>query len=225
MENFDAMKYREELAKELKNTPKEKRREILEQEKQTPQYQEAAQESSDGKNRLEKLRQGESKEAILEGSKHLLEYFVEKYPQQDQDGNLNYTLGGSLAMSALMEAGEFELVDETSLPKVETTEKKEIPSESLKYFNKLIRKIGDIDFVPLESKYLKQEGAISREEGLSLNAIPQEALVALKMERGKEKLECDTVVTIDPKKGIARVNVDGKDVFVTEPKMMLAYKI
>jgi len=99
MENFDATQHREELAKDLKNTPKEKRREILEQAKQTPQYQEAATEASVGKRRLGKLRQGESKEAILEGSKHLLRYFLEKYPQQDQEGNLNYTLGGSLAMA------------------------------------------------------------------------------------------------------------------------------
>lgn len=58
MENFESKQYRDELAKEIKEVPKEERKEILEKAKETPGYWQA---------RTEKIKERQDEEEIDEG--------------------------------------------------------------------------------------------------------------------------------------------------------------
>src|SRR3989338_10655647 len=58
MENFESQQFRDELAKEIKETPKEGRPEILEKAKETPEYWQA---------RTEKIKERQDEEEIDDG--------------------------------------------------------------------------------------------------------------------------------------------------------------
>lgn len=58
MEKFEPQQFRDELAKEIKETPKEERKEILEQAKQTPEYWQA---------RTEKIKERQDEEKVDDG--------------------------------------------------------------------------------------------------------------------------------------------------------------
>lgn len=58
MENFESQQFRDELAKEIKEAPKEERKEILEKVKETPEYWQA---------RTEKIKERQEEEEVDDG--------------------------------------------------------------------------------------------------------------------------------------------------------------
>src|SRR3990167_7511519 len=64
MENFESQQFRDELAKEIKEAPKEERKEILEKAKETPEYWQA---------RTEKIKERQDEEEIDNGFGVLVE--------------------------------------------------------------------------------------------------------------------------------------------------------
>jgi len=64
MENFESQQFRDELAKEIKEVPKEERKEILEKAKETPEYWQA---------RTEKIKERQDEEEIDNGFGVLVE--------------------------------------------------------------------------------------------------------------------------------------------------------
>jgi hypothetical protein len=191
----------------------------------------------------EKLRGGEQKEAILNGVEAFADELLEKYPQVNQDGKLNYYLSGSLGVMLLLRGGKFEILDESRIPEIVSIAEKEVPPEATKYLEGFVRKIGDLDYVETDIyKAKKREvqdsyGKVPDEEynrrrkeflfkgggGPKIADLSETAKRALKISEKQFAVMCDPLETVTPHR-VARVKIDGKEVYIPEPKMMLAYK-
>ena len=235
MEGFERLQYRENLAKEIKQEPdKDKRREILEQAKETEEYQVARSETIAVRRQKikeqqvieeqrERLCEGETKEKILDGAEAFTNEVLEKYPQTSEDGKLNYYLSGSLGVMMLLKGKRFEAIDETRLPEIVSIAEKEVPPEAAKALEGFVRKIGDLDFVPLEEwkksdKRMKKGGG-----GPKIDELSETAKKVLKISERTTAVMCDPLEMVTPHR-VARVKINGKEIYIPEPKMMLAYK-
>ena len=235
MEGFETSQYRENLAKEIKQEPdRDKRRKILEQAKETEEYQMARFETIAARRQKieeqriieeqrEKLREGETKEKILDGAKAFTNEVLEKYPQTSEDGKLNYYISGSLGVMLLLEGKRFEVIDETRLPKIVSIAEKEIPPEAAKTLEGFVRKIGDLDFVPLEEWKKSDKRMRKGGGGLKISELSETAKKVLKISEYRKAVMCDPLEAVTPHR-VARVRINGKEIYITEPKMMLAYK-
>lgn len=199
MEELGAFQYRENSAGEIKG-------------------------QADGQRTTEELRNGETKETILEGVGAFTSELLEKYPQVNEEGKLNYYLSGSLAVMLLLKGGRFEIMDETRLPEIVPVAEKEIPPEALKYLEGFVRKIGDLDFVPFDEwkeseKRMKKGGG-----GPQIADLSETAKKVLKINENQSRVDCDPLKSVTPHR-VSRVKINGKEVYISEPKMMFAYKI
>lgn len=185
----------------------------------------------------------ESKETILAGVEAFTGELLDKYPQVTEDERLNYYLSGSLAVMILLKAGKFEILDELRLPKIVPIDEKELPPEATKYLEGFVRKIGDLDFV--ETKlYAEQKkavvnsyGKVPNEEynrmrkqflfkgggGPQIPELSETAKKALNIGENQHGVMCDPLESamIDR---VARVKIGEREIYISEPKMMLAYK-
>lgn len=251
MENFEGSQYRKNLAEEIKQEPdKNKRREVLEQAKGTEEYQtartetivarrEKIEEQQSMEEQREQLRSGESKETILNGVEAFTNEVLSKYPQLTEDGRLNYYLSGSLGVMILLKGGKFEILDESRIPDIVSIQEKDVPPEAAKHLEGFVRKIGDLDFVYAEQKQAVQDscGKVPNEEysrrrkqflfkgggGPQISELSEDAKKALEIGENQSGVMCDPLESVTPHR-VARVKIDGKEVYIPEPRMMLAYK-
>lgn len=175
MEMIEASRYRTNLAKQIKEMPKDQRRDFLEQERKTGQYRTARdltiserRERIETKRLIEKqretLRGGESPEAILNGAQAFTSELLKTYPQINEDEELYYYISGSLAVMLLLIAGKFEILDEGQIPNISVTAQREIPQDSIRYLISFARKIGDLDYVETDL-YVKKKREVSESYG------------------------------------------------------------
>lgn len=233
---------------------KEKRREILEQAKGTEEYQTAETETISARRekiedqkaieeQREQLRAGESKEAILGGVEAFTGEVLDKYPQVTEDGRLNYYLSGSLGVMILLKGGKFEILDESRIPEIVPIDEKQVPPEAAKHLEGFVRKIGDLDFVGTklyaEQKQAVQNsyGKVPDEEysrgrkqflfkgggGPQIAELSETAKKALKIGENQVGVMCDPLESVTPDR-VARVKIGEREVYIPEPRMMLAYK-
>ncbi|MBA3733495.1 hypothetical protein H0W91_03950 [Patescibacteria group bacterium] len=233
---------------------KNKRQDILEQAKGTEEYQAARTETIASRRQKieeqkaieeqrEKLRGGESKEILLGGAEAFTTEVLEKYPQVSEDGKLNYYFSGSLGVMILLKGGRFEILDESKIPEIVPIQEKDVPPKAVKYLEGFVRKIGDLDFVGTEL-YAKQKkavqdsyGKVPNEEysrkrkqflfkgggGPQMAELSETAKKALKTRENQSGVMCDPLESVTPHR-VARVIIGGREVYIPEPRMMLAYK-
>lgn len=163
------------------------------------------------------------------------EYFIEtednkniKWPplpaQIETKPKINYYLSGSLASMLLSQADKFYEIDESQFPIPITTTIKKIPETAGKILSSLARPIGDLDYVPTD--YYKNNPARLRKGGggPSFEEPPIASQKILKREKKQLKIMCDPVENYGTNK-VARINIRGRDYYITRPDTILAYKI
>jgi len=255
MENSEASQYRQKLAEQITQQPKNERRDFLEQARETEQYKTTKdltiserRESLETKRLIEEqreiLRGGESPEIILDGAQSFTSEVIEKYPQINEDGKLNYYIIGSLSVMLLLEAGKFEILDEKEIPKINVIGSKEIPQESIQHLKSFVRKIGDFDFVETDV-YGEQKKAINQSYGKlpdeeysqkrkqllfkgvggpQISELSEKARKVLKIGEGQLAVMYDPLETTTPHR-VVRVKLNNQEVYVPDPRMILAYKV
>lgn len=142
------------------------------------------------------------------------------------DGKVNYYLGGSLAIMALAEAGEFRLLDHKQLPAAEPIAgTRKLGAESTAALDRFTRKIGDLDFIPLDH-YSNTEGRMTKGGGGPQVAdFSPAARAALKQGAIGDPFMCDPVAAVNGDHRIAVVKLNGNDVYINAPADALAYKV
>jgi len=175
----------------------------------------------------EEVNAAESPEkALLSGAKKLAERIVSKFPQTNDEGNLNYYFAGSMAVMLLIQSATFDETDEKKLPEIQKTATVEIPAESKQDLQRFIRKIGDIDFVRLEEyKKVPQAQRLGKGGGsIFINDLSHAEKNVTTIEKNQESLMMDPVG--DGKNGRAiSVNLDGETLYISHPIDILSYKI
>lgn len=149
---------------------------------------------------------------------------IDKYPQVSKEGKLNYYLSGSLGIMLLLKSGKFEVLDKSRIPEIVPIAEKEISPEAITQFEGFVRKIGDLDFVPLENWKKSEERMRKGSGGPKIAELSETAKKALKISENQIAVMCDPLETVTPHR-VARVKVNDKDIYIPEPRMMLAYKI
>lgn len=190
----------------------------------------------------EKLRGGEAKETILAGARAFTSELIHKYPQLI-DGKLNYYIAGSLGVMLLLESQKFEIIDSSRIPEIVSVAEKTIPSAAVQHLEDFVRQIGDLDYVPTVAYKERQRevqdayGKVPVEEynrrrsefiwkgggGPKIDDLSDTAKKVLKSKKEGEGVMCDPLSASGPDR-VARITIDGKDIYIPEPKMMLAYK-
>jgi hypothetical protein len=216
MEGFETSQYRENLAKET-GEYQVARSETIAVRRQKIEEQQVIEKQR------ERLREGETKEKILDGVEAFTNEVLEKYPQTSEDGKLNYYLSGSLGVMMLLKGERFEVIDEARLPEIVSVAEKEVPPEAAKALEGFVRKIGDLDFVPLEEWKKSDKRMRKGGGGPKIGELSETAKKVLKISEGQKAVMCDPLETVTPHR-VARMKINGKEIYITEPKMMLAYK-
>lgn len=177
--------------------------------------------------KLEKeITENESPEMIKQHIKDFTEFLIEKYPQLSEDGKVNYYLSGSLALTLVVDNDKFEILDSASAPEVSVIGEKEIPEEARKELMAFVRKIGDLDYVPFEhwKKMPKEKRIVGKGGGgPSISELPESAKKAFNFSKRQAMVQCDPL-NASVEHRIARIKINGKDVYITELNMIMAYK-
>jgi len=74
-------------------------------------------------------------------------YVTEKYPQINEEGQLNYYISGSLAVMLLSQVDSIDLLDSSQLPNVSTRETRSLGGGLSAKLADFTRSIGDFDYV------------------------------------------------------------------------------
>ncbi len=147
------------------------------------------------------------------------------------------------ALMLLLRGGKFEILDESRIPEIAPIAEKEAPPEAVKHLEGFVRKIGDLDYVQTDiyeaqkrevqdsyGKVPDEEYGRRRKEflfkgggGPQIADLSETAKKALKISEKQFAVFCDPLETVTPHR-VARVKINGKEVYIPEPKMMLAYK-
>lgn len=179
--------------------------------------------SQEIKQAVDNDRGRELKETILSGVEAFTSEVLDKYPQVSEKGKLNYYLSGSLGVMILLRSGKFEVLDESRIPEIVPIAENEVSPEAIKQFEGFVRKIGDLDFVPLGKWNKSENGMRKGSGGPKIAELSETAKKALEIYENQNGVVCDPLETFTPHR-VARVKVNGKEVYISEPKMMLAYK-
>jgi hypothetical protein len=169
-------------------------------------------------------------------------YVTEKYPQINKDGQLNYYVSGSLAVMLLSQADSIDLLDSSQLPDVSSRETRSLNGGLSAELADFTRPIGDFDYVETtaykEAKkaipsYSDDPEGYSRERkrflfkgggGPSIDELPGLAKDVLAEAKSGNKVMCDPVLTYG-KDQIARVRIQNRDYFISDPSQIFGYKV
>lgn len=148
-----------------------------------------------------------------------------KFPQVDANGNINYYLAGSLATMLLIEGGgKMVPTKGTALNSFESTGAISIPEAGMNHLSTFIRKIGDLDYLPLKD-YSKQEVKLGKGgAGPAYNELSPSARNVFKESQDGSKVMADPVASKGDHTGVA-VEVGGKTFYIANPVDALAYKL
>lgn len=148
-----------------------------------------------------------------------------KFPQVDANGNINYYLAGSLATMLLVEGGgKMVPTKGTALHSFESAGAISIPESGMNHLSTFIRKIGDLDYLPLKD-YSKQEVKLGKGgAGPAFNELSASARNVFKESKDGSKVMADPVASKGDHAGVA-VEVGGKIFYIANPVDALAYKL
>jgi Trp operon repressor len=189
---------------------------------------------------------------ILESAIKFAEYLTDRWPQVDivrkpvvkiddkgttvelpelpegmeTETRLNYYLCGSLATMLFSCAKSFTKIDETQLPALVEVCTREIPESARTILASFARQIGDLDYVPM-NHYKKAEDPTRLGKGgggPSFGEVPEAGRKVLRRGENQIKVMCDPVEAYGIR-GVAKVNVGGRDYYIARPDTILAYKV
>lgn len=165
----------------------------------------------------------ESYEILLDGAANLACEIVNKFPQVNVDGRLNYYLSGSLATMLLLKTANMTILDESQIPGVAYAEEKDCADLSKSPLKRFARQIGDIDFVPLNEWRIGEQRLKKGMASVITSELPESALMVLK-DSNRAGVMSDPLETYTPHR-VARLRIYDQDIFIAEPRVMLAYKV
>jgi|TARA_Y100000034_G_C6856685_1_gene389407 hypothetical protein len=170
-------------------------------------------------------------------------YVTEKYPQINEDGQLNYYISGSLAVMLLPQVDSIDLLDSSQLPDVSTRETRSLDGGLSAKIAEFTRPIGDLDFVRTEvynqalkeanshypkdpQKYTELRGKIMTKGGggPSIDELPDLAKDVLTEAKSGHKVMCDPVSTYGEDQ-VARVRIQDREYFISDPGQIFGYKV
>jgi hypothetical protein len=170
-------------------------------------------------------------------------YVTEKYPQIDEEGQLNYYMSGSLAVMLLSQADSIDLLDSSKLPDVSTRETRNLGRGLSAKLADFTRPIGDFDFVELQpykdGKKEIQDGYPANQDvysqlrekylwkgggGPSIDELPDLAKEVLAEAKPGHKVMCDPVSTYGEDQ-VAQVRIQDRDYFISDPNQIFGYKV
>jgi PPM family protein phosphatase len=162
------------------------------------------------------------KSKILQGARDFTHELLDQYPQVDADGKLNYYLAGSLGTMLLLGARQFEPIHADDLGAA-GGKSVQLPAASQEQLNGFIRQIGDLDFVRLDHY---TEGAVRLRKGGGGPAYADLSESAQNLFSPSEvggAVMCDPLTSFGTHDAV-RINVDGRDVYVSSPLNTFSYK-
>jgi hypothetical protein len=170
-------------------------------------------------------------------------YVTEKYPQINEEGQLNYYMSGSLAVMLLSQADSIDLLDSSKLPDVSTKETRNLDRGLSAKLADFTRPIGDFDFVELQpykdGKKEIQEGYPANQDvysqlrkkylwkgggGPSIDELPDLAKEVLAEAKPGYKVMCDPVSTYGEDQ-VTQVRIQDRDYFISDPNQIFGYKV
>lgn len=148
-----------------------------------------------------------------------------RFPQVDANGNINYYLAGSLATMLLIEGGgKMVPTKGTAINAFESPASLAIPEAGMNHLSTFIRKIGDLDFMPLKD-YSKQEVKLGKGgTGPAFEELSPSARNIFKESQDGSKVMTDPVSSKGDHAGVA-VEVGGKTFYIANPVDALSYKL
>lgn len=147
-----------------------------------------------------------------------------KFPQVDANGNLNYYLAGSLATMLLIEGGgKMTPPKGSSSPVFESGSPVAISEAGMAHLSNFVRKIGDLDYVPLEG-YKTQEGRMGKGGGILYEDLSPSARAIFKESPNGNAVMNDPVSLVGEPRPVS-VEVNGKTFYIANPVDALAYKL
>lgn len=179
---------------------------------------------------------------LQEAATAFASYVTKKYPQFNEDGQLNYYISGSLAAMLLSQAESVDLLDSSQLPAISTRETRILDRGLSGKLADFIRPIGDFDYVEtvaykdakkeIPSSSDDPEGYIRERKkflfkgggGPSIDELPDLAKDVLAEAKSINKVMCDSVLTYGEDK-VARVKVQNREYFISDPSQIFGYKV
>lgn len=169
-------------------------------------------------------------------------YVTEKYPQINEEGQLNYYMSGSLAVMLLSQADSIHLLDSSKLPNVSTRETRSLDRGLSAKLADFTRPIGDFDYVETTAykdakkeipSYSDDPEGYSRERqkflfkgggGPSIDELPDLAKDVLAEAKSGHKVMCDPVSTYGEDQ-VAQVRIQEIEYFISDPSQIFGYKV
>jgi hypothetical protein len=168
-------------------------------------------------------------QVILDGGVEAAKIITNKYPQQDENGKLNYYFAGSMAAMLLAQATSFDTLDKNCLPEIEISNTVPMPPETTQSLQRIIRLVGDID-IALTPEY--EQAASDVLSSADPGGEDYQAILGSSIAFGVEVEFTETARNairrdrgdISSGSDAARVTVGEQVFYITDPKAMFAYK-
>ena len=162
----------------------------------------------------------EEKIEIVNSAEEFASYVSKKWPQVNENGEINYSFVGSLAVLLLTPAKSIQPINSAF------NETKEIPARVREKLYSFTRPIGDMDYLP-SSDYLKlplSQRLGKGGGGPSIAELPENAKKALVLPENMCKFMCDPVDNYGSNE-IVKIIGNKNSYLIQSPKNMFGYKI
>ncbi|MBI2095675.1 MAG: hypothetical protein HYT89_05865, partial [Candidatus Omnitrophica bacterium] len=173
------------------------------------------------------LRMAADKQAILDGAAIYLDHLITQYPQVSAEGLVVWYLTGSLATIALLMTDDQTFVE---LPKdsrfINEGQSRRMSETALKELRTFVRPIGDIDVAQTgiaATELSKGNARKASFSGIKDQSAREKARGAFKENKNDWPFG-DVAASQKGVSRIARIRVNGKEIFVAAPKDQLYYK-
>ncbi len=170
-------------------------------------------------------------------------YVTGKYPQINEDKQLNYYISGSLSVMLLAQVDSMDLLDPSKLPDISIKKTRRLNKKLVSKLEDFTRQIGDFDYVETEAYRDAKDKTIPRYEmdpegyvrergkflfkgggGPSIEELPDLARDILEYRERAVKVMCDPMVT-QGKDRVVRIKLKDKYYFIPDPTQIFAYKV
>ena len=164
---------------------------------------------------MQDIEDVERKNQILDSALAFASYLVGKYPQVNENGQVNYSFAGSLATMLFARAESIDIIDpRKSANSLENAI--QVPIKTRDILSNFARQIGDVD-VATTSGYESQFE-------VSVDEVPENTVSVLQIVPWSNLVIFDHV-EIYGEDRIAKMEVHGKSILISEPKQILAYQV
>jgi hypothetical protein len=168
-------------------------------------------------------------QAILSGAVEMAQTITAKYPQVNEDGQLNYYFAGSLAAMLLAQTDRIVPLRKDALPAIAPEAPISVSAEASATLQRIARKVGDVDIAVLPEYEEKAYASMPRWEDDPAGyeeARNKTVLFGIHVDlsEGASGAVGSTRGDVAAGKEPARINVHGQELYITDPERMLAWK-